>query len=105
METEKAKDSVSTKSDTIESLPEPAIHREEKTTLMLHISLAQRILLLLGCCGLGLVIGFIGQSFTSQSVWYLAVPICIAVAWFFVADPNDCTACVTQLSREHAPPR
>lgn len=96
MEGEKMKNSGSMKSDSIDA--------EGAATPTPRISLAQRALLLLACCGLGLVIGFIGQSLTSQSAWYLAVPICIAVAWLFVADPNDCVACDAQRSRDHIPP-
>lgn len=56
-------------------------------------TLARRALLLLACIALGLALGFIGQSLTSESVWFLAVPICIAIGWFFVADPNECVKC------------
>jgi len=55
-------------------------------------SLARRLLLLLACIALGLAIGFVGQAITSQSVWFLAVPICIAIGWLFVADPAECVA-------------
>ena len=105
MESEKMKNSGSMKSgaiDPVHAAPDLAAGAATPTP---RISLAQRALLLLACCGLGLVIGFIGQSLTSQSAWYLAVPICIAVAWLFVADPNDCVACDAQRHRDHIPPR
>lgn len=88
--------------DPVHQDPDPP---ERGTALTPRISLAQRALLLLACCAAGLVIGAIGQSFTSQSAWFLAVPICIAIAWFFVADPNECLACDPQRPRGHIPPR
>ena len=101
MESEKMKNSGSMKSGAmVHAAPDLA---ERASTLKPRISLAQRALLLLACCGLGLVIGFIGQSLTSQSAWFLAVPVCIAIAWLFVADPNECVACDAQRPRDHAP--
>jgi hypothetical protein len=103
MESEKIKNSGSMKSDSIDPVHAAPDLAERASTLKPRISLAQRALLLLACCGLGLVIGFIGQSLTSQSAWYLAVSICIAVAWLFVADPNECVACDVQRPRDHIP--
>lgn len=102
MEGEKMKNSGSLKSDSVDPVHAAPDLAEGAATP--RLSLAQRALLLLACCGLGLVIGFIGQSLTSQSAWYLAVPICIAVAWLFVADPNECVACDAQRPRDHIPP-
>lgn len=104
MESEKMKNSESMKSDAIDPVHAAPDLAEGVATPTPRISLAQRVLLLLACCGLGLVIGFIGQSLTSQSAWYLAVPVCIAIAWLFVADPNECVACDEQRPRDHAPP-
>ena len=92
------------KSDPVDPVHPPPDHPERGTALTPRISLAQRVLLLLACCVAGLVIGAVGQSYTSQSAWFLAVPICIAVAWFFIADPNDCVACDSQRPRDRAPP-
>ena len=52
---------------------------------------AQRALLLVLCLGLGLAIGFAGYHYTAAEVWFLAVPICLAIGWFLVADPTACT--------------
>ncbi len=54
--------------------------------------LARRIFLLLACLAVGGAIGFVGQSLTSRSEWFLAVPTCLIVAWLFVADPTECAA-------------
>jgi len=98
MESEKTNNSAAIKTEAAEL-------RKGEAAPSTRLSLAQRALLLLACCGLGLLIGFIGQSLTSQAVWYLAVPVCIAVAWLFVADPNDCVACDAQRPRDDVPPR
>jgi hypothetical protein len=105
MESEKMKNSGSMKSDSIDPVHAAPDLAEGAAAPSTRLSLAQRALLLLACCGLGLLIGFIGQSLTAQTAWYLAVPACIAVAWFFVADPNDCVACDAQRPRSRMPPR
>jgi hypothetical protein len=77
----------------IPTKPHPQAHLpKQKDAATVHASFARRFLLLLACIALGLTIGFIGQGFTSQSAWFLAVPICIAIGWFFVADPAECIA-------------
>lgn len=55
-------------------------------------SIARRFLLLIACVALGLSIGFIGEHMTSQAMWFLAVPVCIAIGWLFVANPDECVA-------------
>lgn len=55
-------------------------------------SIARRLLLLIACVALGLMIGFIGEHMTSQTMWFLAVPVCIAIGWLFVANPDECAA-------------
>jgi hypothetical protein len=70
-----------------------------------RVSLAQRVLLFLACCALGIVIGVIGQSLTSQAEWFLAVPVCIAAGWLFVADPNECLECESSRSQDDRLPK
>jgi hypothetical protein len=72
--------------------PDHAPLPQQGDTATAHPSIARRFLLLLACIALGLTIGFIGQGVTSESIWFLAVPICIAIGWFFVADPTECIA-------------
>ena len=67
-------------------------HLPKQRDAITHASLARRFLLLLACIALGLVIGFVGQAVTSKSVWFLAVPVCVAIGWLFVADPAKCVA-------------
>ena len=75
----------------IPTKPHPQAHLpKQRDAATAHASL--RFLLLLACIALGLTIGFIGQAIMSQSTWFLAVPICIAIGWFFVADPAECIA-------------
>lgn len=50
-----------------------------------------RIVLLAGCVALGAAIGAAGEYASGQSAWYLAIPLCIAVGWFVVADPTKCS--------------
>jgi len=65
-------------------------------------TLPQRVLLLLVCLALGLGAGFVGLHFTSSTAWFLAVPICLTIGWFFVADPTACTT--TRASSKHDRP-
>ncbi|MDI6749511.1 MAG: hypothetical protein QMD73_04990 [Rhodocyclaceae bacterium] len=49
-----------------------------------------RVLLLAGCIFAGCIIGFVGQYLTGSSSWFLAVPALMALAWLFVANPDEC---------------
>ena len=71
--------------------PEKSLPKQ-KDSVTAPAPLARRLLLLLACIALGLAIGFIGQAVTSQSAWFLAVPVCVAIGWLFVADPAECVA-------------
>lgn len=53
-------------------------------------SLSHRLLLLVCAITVGCVTGLIGRHFTGSSAWFLAVPVVVLVAWFFVANPTEC---------------
>ena len=52
--------------------------------------LGRRALWLCACLAAGLGIGAGGRLLTGDAAWFLAVPLCIAVGWFFLADPRQC---------------
>jgi hypothetical protein len=54
------------------------------------VSTARRALLLVASVALGVAIGAIGVAITRDAAWFLAIPCCVAVAWFTVADPTRC---------------
>ena len=54
------------------------------------VSTARRALLLAASIALGVAIGAIGLALTHDAAWFLAIPFCVAVAWFTVADPTRC---------------
>ena len=54
------------------------------------MTLARRLVWLVGCIALGLSIGFVGFHFTADSAWFLALPAVLAVGWFAIADPTQC---------------
>lgn len=56
-------------------------------------SIWRRLLLLLGCVAGGLAVGFAGLRITGDSAWFLAVPVFVAAAWLWVANPEDCASC------------
>jgi hypothetical protein len=39
---------------------------------------------------LGAVVGAVGRHLTGSDAWFLALPLCIVVGWFVVADPTAC---------------
>lgn len=49
-----------------------------------------RIAWLLACLGAGAAIGAIGHAVTGDAAWFLALPVALAVGWWFVADPERC---------------
>lgn len=51
-----------------------------------------RVGLLALVVGLGWTVGLIGSAATGKDEWYLAIPLFLAVAWFWVADPGACRA-------------
>ena len=54
------------------------------------MTLARRLVWLVGCIALGLSIGFVGFHFTADSAWFLALPAVLTVGWFAIADPTQC---------------
>jgi hypothetical protein len=50
----------------------------------------RRLALLLASIALGSAIGVIGRSLTQQAEWFVAIPVCLAMAWLAVADPSRC---------------
>ncbi len=56
-------------------------------------SVWRRLFLLLACVAGGLVVGFAGLRMTGSSAWFLAVPVFVAAAWLWVANPEDCAPC------------
>lgn len=53
----------------------------------------RRGLLLLFCLAAGVAIGPVGEGYTGDAAWFLAIPACVALGWLFVADPGACLAC------------
>jgi len=51
---------------------------------------ARRVLLLSLCLVLGFAAAFTGYHYTAAEAWFLAVPVCLAIGWFMVADPTAC---------------
>jgi len=51
---------------------------------------ARRVLLFCLCVAAGLATGFAGHHYTAGDAWFLAVPFCVAIGWFMVADPASC---------------
>jgi len=57
------------------------------------LTLKRRIALLIGCVLGGCLVGALGQYVFHSSVWFLAVPGFVIVAWLFVANPTECSDC------------
>lgn len=53
-------------------------------------STKRRLFWLLVCTALGLGIGLLGNHFTSDPVWFLALPAALAIGWLFFANPVEC---------------
>ena len=52
----------------------------------------KRALLLLACIAIGLAAGAAGYFATGSQWWFLALPGAMALAWLFVANPEQCMA-------------
>jgi hypothetical protein len=55
-------------------------------------SFRRRLFWLLACAALGLAVGFIGHSLSSNPQWFLALPAALAAGWLFFANPDECLA-------------
>jgi hypothetical protein len=53
-------------------------------------TLRRRVLLLIGCVLAGCLVGAVGQYVFGSSIWFLAVPGFVIVAWLLVAKPTEC---------------
>ena len=51
----------------------------------------RRVLLLLVCLALGSLVAWVGHALTGYAAWVLALPAALAVGWWAVADPTQCT--------------
>ena len=54
-------------------------------------SLRRRLFWLLACTAVGLGVGLLGNHFTSNPRWFLALPAALAAGWMFFANPAECT--------------
>jgi hypothetical protein len=54
------------------------------------MTLARRLVWLIGCVAFGLSVGFAGFHFTGDSAWFIAIPAVLAVGWLVIADPTEC---------------
>jgi hypothetical protein len=60
------------------------------------LSVRARLLALAVTVAIGLLVGTVGFMVSGRQAWLLAVPACLAVAWWALADP---TRCVTEPGR------
>ena len=51
----------------------------------------KRAWLLVTCVGVGVAIGAAVRWLTASDAGFLAVPIAVAIGWFMVANPEECT--------------
>lgn len=49
-----------------------------------------RLMWLLLCLAAGVLVGWLGSSWTAQAHWWAAIPASLAVGWWFHADPTQC---------------
>lgn len=68
-------------------------------------SLWRRLVWLGLCVAAGCVVGFVGQSVTGSSAWFLAIPMFVLLAWLFVADPTACLPAADRPSSTSSGPR
>ena len=59
-------------------------------SLKLPQTFKRRLFWLLVCALTGFAVGWIGDYFTDNEVWFLALPITVAIGWLFFANPTEC---------------
>ena len=52
--------------------------------------LAVRVAALLACAAAGTAVGAVGSALSGDAAWYAAIPVALALGWWFVADPTAC---------------
>ena len=52
--------------------------------------LLRRVVLLTVLLAAGAVVGLLGSWLSGSALWYLAIPVALAVGWLWVADPTQC---------------
>ena len=50
----------------------------------------RRIALLAACLAAGCTVGAAWHWMSGDALWYVAIPLVLVVAWWFVADPTQC---------------
>jgi len=53
-------------------------------------SVMRRLVWLMACVLAGALVGYLGNAWSGDTAWYLAIPAAVAVGWLFVADPSRC---------------
>lgn len=64
-----------------------------------------RLALLVACIAAGSLAGVLGQHWSGSSIWFLAIPLLVVVAWFVVADPTECMPSIERRSPDEPPHR
>jgi hypothetical protein len=52
------------------------------------------------CIAVGSLVGALGSSLTGSDRWYLAIPLAVAIGWFFVANPLACEPSSTRRDKD-----
>jgi hypothetical protein len=67
--------------------------------------LRRRLLWLFVCLVVGIAVGATGTLLAGDSAWFLAVPACLAVGWFWLADPQQCLPAASSRRDRPLPPK
>ncbi len=57
-----------------------------------QVSPRRRLALFVAALTVGVGAGVAGYAITGSEAWFLAIPVALAVPWWFLADPTCCTA-------------